>query len=301
MRCPLPLLTLLIVALIPAGVGCAVAAAETRAPAAPSGPEAAGEPLWELGIFNFLADLPHYPGSDESRFYAFPTPFITYRGRYLRATRTGVRGIFYQGPRLETSISLSGNPPVPEDNEARAGMPGLDAIGEIGPSVKWFFAGRDPVDRLYLQAAARAAGSVDFDGGPQIRYQGVVGGLNLVYYNRSRFRDQRIKFHISAGLHVADSEYHGYFYNVAPAYATPERPRYSTGGGYGGASLSGSMQYDLTPTVAFGGYVRWENLSGAVFADSPLVRQDNNLIVGVALILRPLRSRTRVASDGFDD
>lgn len=153
---------------------------------AAAGPAASGsasglEPLWEIGFFNFVAELPHYPGSDETSWYAFPTPFITYRGRYLRATRGGVRGIFYQSPTLETSLSLSGNPPVPEDNQARAGMPRLDAIGELGPSVKWYFAGRDPLDQLYLKAAARAAASVDFDGGPQVRYQGVAGGLDLVY------------------------------------------------------------------------------------------------------------------------
>ncbi len=55
------------------------------------------EPLWEVGLFNFAADLPHYPGSNETRVYAFPTPFVTYRGKYLRASREGVRGIF---PRL---------------------------------------------------------------------------------------------------------------------------------------------------------------------------------------------------------
>ena len=268
--------------------------------AAASGSTSDLEPLWELGFFNFVAELPHYRGSDETRWYAFPTPFITYRGRYLRATRGGVRGIFYQSPTLETSISLSGNPPVPEDNEARAGMPRLDAIGEIGPSVKWFFAGRDPLDRLYLKAAARAAAAVGFDAGPQVRYQGVAGGLDLVYYNRSRLRDRHIKFHLSAGLNFGDSEYFGYFYDVAPAYAGPGRPAYQSGGGYGGTSLAASMQYDLSPLVSLGAYARWDNLNGAVFNDSPLVRQENNVVLGLALILRPLRSRTMVATDDLD-
>jgi len=258
------------------------------------------EPLWELGLFNFVADLPHYPGSDESRVYAFPTPFLTYRGKYLRAGREGVRGIFYQGPRIETSISLSGNPPVDEDNEARAGMPGLDAIGELGPSIKWYFLGRDPVDRVYLQAAARAAAAIDFASGLQVRYQGVAGGLKAVYYNRSSLRDQRIKFQFGLGLSAADRVYNGYFYDVAPAYATATRPAYHAAGGYSGASLSFSIQYDMTPRVSFGFYSRWDNLSGTAFADSPLVKQENNFVVGAVLILRPLRSATLVSSEAFD-
>jgi len=269
-------------------------------PAAEPGATPILEPLWEVGLFNFVADLPHYPGSDESRVYAFPAPFVTYRGKYLRASRGGVRGIFYQSPRWETSISLSGNPPVDEDNEARAGMPGLDAIGEIGPAVKWYFLGRDPVDRLYLQASARAAAAIDFADGLQVRYQGVAGGLEAVYYNRSRFRDQRIKFQLALGLHAADRVFNGYFYDVAPAYATSTRPAYQADGGYSGASLSFSMQYDLNPRIAFGVYSRWDNLSGTAFADSPLVRQENNVIVGAVLILRPLRSATLVSSEEFD-
>lgn len=273
-------------------------AAQTNAVAKPGAPVM--EPLWEVGLFNFVADLPHYPGSDESRVYAFPAPFFSYRGKYLRASREGVRGIFYQGPQIETSISLSGNPPVDEDNEARAGMPGLDAIGQAGPSVKWYFLGRDPVDRVYLQASARAAASIDFASGLQVRYQGVAGGLDAVYYNRSRFRDQRIKFQFTLGLNAADRVYNGYFYDVAPAYATVQRPAYHADAGYGGASLAFSMQYDMTPLVSLGFYSRWDNLSGAVFADSPLVKQENNFVVGAVVILRPLRSSTLVSSDEFD-
>lgn len=278
----------------------AVAAGAPVTPAAASEPRPIMEPLWEVGLFNFVAELPHYPGSDESEVYAFPAPFVIYRGKYLRATREGVRGIFYQSPRFETSISLSGNPPVDEDNEARAGMPGLDAIGEIGPSIKWFFLGRDPVDQLYLQVSARAAAAIEFASGLQVRYEGVAGGVDAVYYNRSRFRDQGIKFQFALGLRAGDQVYNGYFYDVAPAYATETRPAYHSDAGYAGLSASFSIQYDLNPRIGFGFYTRWDNLSGAVFADSPLVRQENNVVVGAALILRPLRSATLVSSDDYD-
>ena len=258
------------------------------------------KPLWEVGIFNFVSSIPDYRGADESKVYAFPLPYLIYRGKHLRATREGVRGIFFQNRSVETSISASGNPPVNKNNKARAGMPDLDAIGELGPSVKWFFLGRDPLDRLYLQVSARAAASLGFHPGPEMTYQGVASGLDAVYYNQNRFRDLGIRYRFTAGLAFGDEGYHRYFYEVAPAYATPERPVYSAEAGYGGLSLSASMQYDITRNFSVGLYTRWDNVDGAVFADSPLVKQKDNYVIGAALILRPWHSATLVQSEDFD-
>ncbi len=258
------------------------------------------KPLWEVGFFNFVSSIPDYRGADESTIYAFPLPYLVYRGRYLRATREGVRGIFYQNRYVETSISASGNPPVNSDNKARAGMPDLDAIGELGPSVKWFFLGRDPVDKLYLQISARAAASIGFHPGPEMTYQGIAGGLDAVYYNQSRISDLGFRYRFTAGLAFGDAGYHRYFYEVAPAYASPNRPAYSAEAGYGGFSLSASMQYEITRNVAVGLYTRWDNVDGTAFADSPLVKQNNNYVIGAALILKPWRSATLVQSEDFD-
>lgn len=258
------------------------------------------KPLWEVGIFNFVSSIPDYRGADESTTYAFPLPYLVYRGKHLRATREGVRGIFYQSRSVETSISASGNPPVNTDNKARTGMPDLDAIGELGPSVKWFFLGRDPVDKLYLQVSARAAASLNFDAGPHMTYRGVAGGVDAVYYNQSRLRDLGLRYRFTAGLAFGDAGYHRYFYEVAPAYATPERPVYSAEAGYGGFSLSASMQYEITRNLAVGLYTRWDNVDGAVFADSPLVKQNNNYVIGAALIFKPWRSTTLVESEELD-
>jgi outer membrane protein len=179
-------------------------------------------------------------------------------------------------------------------------MPDLDAVGELGPSVKWYFLGRDPVDKLYLQVSARAAASLNFDAGPQMTYRGIAGGLDAVYYNQSRLRDLGLRYRFAAGLAFGDAGYHRYFYEVAPAYATDERPAYSAEAGYGGFSLSASMQYEITRTMAVGLYTRWDNVDGAVFADSPLVKQNNNYVIGAALILKPWRSTTRVESEELD-
>jgi outer membrane scaffolding protein for murein synthesis (MipA/OmpV family) len=280
---------------VPLLMGLSTAGADPKTEMAPL-----AKPLWEVGLFNFVSSIPDYRGADESTIYAFPLPYLVYRGKHLRATREGVRGIFYQNRYVETSISASGNPPVNRDNKARAGMPDLDALGELGPSVKWFFLGRDPVNKLYLQVSARAAASVRLDQGPRMTYRGIAGGLDAVYYNQSRLQDLGIRYRFTAGLAFGDAGYHRYFYEVAPAYATPERPTYSAEAGYGGFSLSASMQYEITRTVAVGLYTRWDNVDGAVFADSPLVKQNNNYVIGAALILKPWRSATLVQSEELD-
>ncbi len=258
------------------------------------------KPLWEIGLFNFVASLPDYRGSNESTVYAFPLPYLVYRGKHFRATRDGVRGIFFQNDWIETSLSISGNPPVNRNNKARAGMPELDAIGELGPSVKWFFMGRDPLDQLYLDLSARAAASASFEHGPQVRYQGIAGNLGVVFYSQSRVRDLGIRYHLSAGAYFGDAGYHRYFYQVAPADATPDRPAYTPKAGFGGTYASASMQYEITPTLALGFYSRWDNLSGASFVGSPLVKQENNFVIGAALILKPWHSETMVNAEDFD-
>ncbi len=93
-------------------------------------------PLWEAGVGAGALSLPDYRGSDQQRFYAFPVPYLVYRGEILKVDRTAVRGLFFQSDRFEFDVSLNASPPVNSGrNHARQGMPDLDPTGEIGPSL----------------------------------------------------------------------------------------------------------------------------------------------------------------------
>ena len=48
-------------------------------------------PLWELGVGVAGLRLPDYRGSDQSRGYVLPLPYIVYRGTWLKADRDGAR------------------------------------------------------------------------------------------------------------------------------------------------------------------------------------------------------------------
>jgi MipA family protein len=246
-------------------------------------------PLWEIGLFTGAVRLPHYRGSDEHSSYVMPLPYLIYRGEILRADRDGLKGIFWSTERIETELSFSGSPPPADDNNARDGMPNLNAVLEVGPGIKFYLTDRKAQNPLYLRAGVRAAVSVDKDD-LDMAYEGIHGDLKLIYRNRTWFEEQGVFIGRSAGIDFANREYHDYFYRVDQMYARPGRPAYDAEGGYSGFSLSANALKKLSDRWSVGAYYRWDNLSGAAYENSPLVKTENNHTVGLALIWKVLKS-----------
>lgn len=241
-------------------------------------------PVYEYGVMALGAHLPHYRGSDEYSTYAFPLPYFVYRGEKIKANRDGVRGIFMRYNNFETAVSLSGNPPVSDENEAREGMAELDGIIELGPAMRYYFYEYGERDACYLQYNVRAAFSIGFDDGLDISSQGFISDLSLIYKNSSLFEAQHLRYHFSTGPQFADSRFHSYFYDVNEDDVTVTRERYSAGSGYGGWQLSASILKELTSKIWLGLYARWMNSDGVSFEDSPLVEETNNYVVGSMFI-----------------
>lgn len=241
-------------------------------------------PLYEYGIVGIAAQMPHYRGSDEYKAYVFPLPYFIYRGEKIKANRDGVRGIFWRNARFETDISLSGNPPVTDDNDARSGMGELDGLIEIGPALRFYFYDYGERESFFLQWNMRAAFSFGFDSGMDVSYQGLISDCSLVYRNASYFRDQNIRFHVKTGPQFSDSELHSYFYEVAEEFVTDTREQYTAEAGYGGWQISGNILKELTPKFWVSLYGRYINSSGAAFEESPLVETTNNYVVGTMLL-----------------
>jgi outer membrane scaffolding protein for murein synthesis (MipA/OmpV family) len=256
-------------------------AQETHPPAPPS-LDAAGEPLWELGAVGVAGRLPHYRGSDayDNRIVVFP--FLIYRGEILRVDRDNLRGIFYKGNWGEADLSLSGYPPVERD-PARRGMPDLDPYLEIGPA--W----RIPLLRdakgapnLFLQTALRGVITLDSHN-LQPEYRGLLGEVSLRAVNIRPSPDFPARFGGALGIYLSDADYNSYFYNVSEAQALPSRPAYKSDAGYAGFFLSSYMVRNITRSLSWSAYARWDNVSGAVFENSPLVRASNNFTLGATL------------------
>ncbi len=82
-----------------------------------------------------------------------------------------------------------------------------------------------------------------------------------------------------AGPILIDRHYAGYFYSVAPRYATAARPAYAAPGGYAGSELLASLSKRY-PSFWVGAFVRYDTLAGARFEASPLVKRRNYWAAG---------------------
>jgi len=257
-------------------------------------------PKWELGVGISALRIPAYRGASSVNNYVIPFPHVIYRGDIFKVDDEGVRGQMFRSRSLRLDFSLAGNLPV-GDNEvqARAGMPGLDPVGEIGPSLDILLSSEAVLDQiehteLWLRLPLRLAFSV---GDPPLTDRGWVFSptLNAVY--QKPVAEQRLlRFSLSLGPLFATQRYNDYFYEVSDAYATANREAYDAKGGYSGSRVSLGMSLRDRQWLV-GAFLRYDDLRGAQFADSPLVETDNyfTLAFVVSRILRT--SHETVAHD----
>jgi outer membrane protein len=257
------------------GAGMALVAAVL----APQARAAVDRPLWELGAGAGTLHLPHYRGSDQSTTWLLPVPYIAYRGEIFKADRDGARAVLLDAKSFDVDISASASAPTrSKDNLAREGMPDLKPTVEIGPNLNWTVArGRRPGGdwKLDLRLPVRAAFSVE----SKSRLAGWIATPNV---NLDLRTGGGWNVGLQAGPLFADRRLHGYFYDVAPAYANALRPSYRASGGYAGFNaLAGVSRRDGQRWLGL--FVKVDSLHGAAFEDSPLVRQRQHWSAGVAV------------------
>jgi outer membrane scaffolding protein for murein synthesis (MipA/OmpV family) len=260
-----------------------------------TGAGAEPRPQWEIGLGAAALYLPDYRGSDQSRGYLYPLPYVRYRGERLRLDdRRGLASLLLlDTDRVELDVSLNASQPAPSDQStARQGMPDLDPTLEIGPLVKvrlWENAGRSR--ELSLQLPVRAAFTLQ---NPE--FIGWVFNPVIDLYLRDVGPGGRWRLGMQAGPVFTDARYNQYYYQVDPQFATATRPAYSASGGYGGTQFTLTTHRRFGP-IWFGAFVRAYGLQGAVFDDSPLVQQRSALYAGIGLAYVFAESKTLVESD----
>jgi outer membrane protein len=250
-------------------------------------------PLWEVGGGATVLRLPDYRGSEDVRNYVFPIPWVVYRGEVFRADRDGVRARLFDSERVKLHVSLGGSVPVDSDrNQARQGMEDLRPLLELGPVVNVHLWRTD--DRraaLDLRLPVRAAFALR-DG---VDYVGYVFApqLNLDLRWPSATAADRWNLGLLVEVPFSDRRLNGYFYDVPAADATATRPEYRASSGYGGWQALAALSHRMDRWW-FGAFVKYDNVSGAVFADSPLVTQRRQVSGGIAVSYVFARSSTLV-------
>ena len=262
---------------------------------AATGARAEQLPLWEAGAGVTVISLPDYRGSNERRSWLLPFPYLVYRGEFLQADERRTRGLFYKTERFELDASVSATPPVESSgNDARRGMPDLDATLEIGPALNvLLLRTNDRKARLELRLPVRAALATDFS---HVQFAGWVFQPNLNLDLRDALGQGGWKLGMLAGPMFSDRRYNQYIYGVDPAFATAGRPAYNAGGGYAGTQFIAALSKRYRD-FWIGGFARWDTLNNAVFADSPLVKTNQYFAAGVAVAWVIGESKTRVETN----
>jgi MipA family protein len=236
------------------------------------------QPVWEAGVAGGVASVERYAGSSRRAVYFAAFPYLVYRGPRLRISGSSARLVLAETPRFWLDISGGGWLPVHARNDAvRAGMPDLNLTFQAGPRVNYLALATprsDTVLRLTARAVWSAAAVNDISHRgyvlePAVRVSLMPGG-----------RGGRFSFGSTLSALLGDSEVNAYFYDVPPAYATPERPAFHAGAGPVSYGLSVNASWKITPSVRVGLYAEAQTLAGTVVADSPLVQDHRSYAFG---------------------
>ena len=267
-----------------AALAAAAAAAAISLPA-----HAEEKPLWEFGLGAGVLAFNDYRGAATTHAYPVPIPYLVYRGKFFKSDRNGIRRILVGRYRVELNLSVNGTTPVRNDS-ARSGMPDLRPTLEVGPQLEahlW----RNTDERVKLDLRVPLRASFTVEAVPHVVGVFLAPNVNLDIGQHPGTYGWKLG--LLAGPLFADRRYDGYFYGVAPQYASAGRPAYTAAGGYAGTQVLAALTRRY-PSYWLGAFVRYDTLAGASFAASPLVKRDSYWTAGVAAAWI-IRRSTRLA------
>jgi len=256
---------------------------------------AAAEPLprWEAGVGLGIISLPDYRGSADRQLLVLPYPHFIYRGEFIEIDRDNLKGWLFRGERLELDLSMAAGPPVESDKSAaRAGMEDLDPALEFGVSAEILLKGDKRGRGFFLKLPVRKVIATDLS-----EFSDVGWTFSPFLQYRERQFLGAWSLALSLGPVFATRRYHDYYYGVDPIHATATRPAFDAPAGYSGSRVTLGLERRLGPRLWLGGALRYDYLGGAVFADSPLVRQEHSLTGALVFTWFFARSRTLVTKE----
>lgn len=258
---------------------------------ASSAVQAEEKPLWEVGVGVAALSFPAYRGSDQTNNFVMPVPMFSYHGDFFKADRHGIRASFFDSDFIDLTVSMALAPPASSSEiRARTGMSDLEGTFEIGPQIDLtFWRSANKARFVKLLMPLRAA--ITVEGSPQNVGWVFHPKLNMDITDLPGLPGWNLG--LLAGPVFGNQRQNAYYYSVAPQYATLERPAYEASAGYAG------MQYTMGfskrfPKFWVGSFLRYDNLSGATFENSPLVKQKDYFAAGLAITWVLGESSTRV-------
>jgi len=238
---------------------------------------------YSIGMGVSMMTLDDYIGADESQFYIIPTPYIYYESDTVVIDRNAFEGNLFNNKNWHLAVDAAGSIPVDsEKNKAREGMSDLNWVGELGPSLEYYFSGNSrSQNRTYLDVAVRKAINTDFKKISDTGWTGQIS-LNNKYQFKSNVFGGKTTLDSAAALLFHSDKYSQYFYSVSADEVNKNRAEYSAKGGYAGArlSLGGTWR---NGNIWIGLFSRYTYLNNTSFENSPLIRSSSNLLIGLSV------------------
>lgn len=217
----------------------------------------------------------HYRGSDETKIFNLYVPYVSYESEHFEAQNGLVNTYFLRSRFLSLKLSFGVNPAVESDsNKARKDMPELNYNFGIGP-MAIFHLIKSEHFRLDIDTNIRRELETDFS---LTRSFGVTRST----YISADFLGETWSSSISYGHTYADKGFHEYYYEVEQDYATADRPEYSARSGLSSKVLILTFKKRFGDFLFFPFY-RQEDITDAVYADSPLVKQEKYEFFGLGI------------------
>ena len=233
-------------------------------------------PLWELGLGVGAIHQPYYVGTKDTRTFAFPVPVPIYRGDIFKSDEDGLRAQLIKDNRYKLDLSLEFNLAVDSDDvDLREGMDDVDNMLQIGPSLEITLAKTENT-RWELNLPVRANFAIDGSG---IDESGFTFSPNISYYREFDWRNKPWRAGVALGPQFGSNEYQNVYYGVDREFATPNRAEYSADSGYAGSRLLMTLRSRNQDRI-WVWFLRYENIDGAEFDDSPLVETNDAVSLG---------------------
>ena len=257
------------------------------------GTEIAAEelPLFEMGMGLGGIHQPYYTGSKQNRDYVFPVPLPVYRGKFVKSDSRGVRAEVVDEERVKLDISVDFNLAFDSDDvDLREGMDDIDNMLQVGPSLQ-FLLMRGENNKIKLHLPVRLNLGVSLN---DISDDGITFSPGLSYHHRFQFMDTPWTANLAVIPQFGTDQYHDVYYGVAQRFATETRAQYETESGYSGYRLTFSLRSrDRNRLLVW--FMRYDNIDGAVFEDSPMVETNHGVSFGFIYSRFFYRSKTMVS------
>jgi len=233
---------------------------------------------------------PYYIGTKDTRTFAFPAPVPIYRGKFFKSDDAGMRAELFNNERYKLEMSLDFNLAIDSDDVAlRTGMPDVDSRLQIGPSLEVNLQEGDNHQWL-LNLPVRANFGFGSDG---VDESGFTFAPNVTYLKDFDWRGEAWLAGIALGPQFGTRDYQNVYYGVDQAFATDSRPAYEASSGYSGSRLLMTLRAKNRDRL-WVWFLRYEDISGASFEDSPLVETSDGLSAGVIFSKFLFKSKNKV-------